>query len=283
MSLSPRRWGHSLLVTVLLLAVTGTARAQPAPPQDAPALARQYVDLAIKAQDKGRFDDAIEFYQRARILRPHPILLFNLGQAHRLAGHRDLARQHYRDFLATSPEADVEAVARKWLAELDAQYERERPAEEEAARQALLAQLAEEAAAAQRAREAEAARAAAEQARLDAAVTTTARAARRKRARWVQHGGLTLGGVGVIGGIVGAGLALRSEQLERDWEAAGVYDLEAKAAGERANRYAWIATGTGATLLLTGAVLYVIGRRLAVDVRVSATGGEHHVAVAGAF
>ena len=105
-----------------LVASASPTWAQPAPVDDPIAIARGYVRAAILAQDRGLFDDAIRLYERANVLAPHPVMLFNLGQAHRLAGHRDLARRYYRDYLATGPTDDTLALATDFLAALDAQY-----------------------------------------------------------------------------------------------------------------------------------------------------------------
>lgn len=289
-----RRWGCPLaLAACLVLGLpqgAGEAMAQPARPaadNDPVVLAREFLELGVKAQAKGLYDESIRLYERARVLRPHPILLFNLAQAHRLAGHRDVARAYYREYLASAPTGETEALARQWLDTLDAQYERERPAEEEAERRALLAQIAEERRAEERARAAEAQRVAAEQARLDLAVARTARQAEAQRARRVRQVGLAIAGGGLVGLVAGGALAWRGQVLEARWEDAGVYDAGARANGEQVDRYAWIATISGASLLAGGVVTYLVGHRLrtraaALEVVPTGAGGAMAV-VRGAF
>lgn len=103
-----------------VLLLLPTAQAQPAPPDKAKLeVARSYVDAGLAAQNTGDYDTAITFYTKAYEVVPHPLLLFNLAQAHRLAGHMDQAVELYRKFLAadsTGPEAQL---ARDLLAEIE--------------------------------------------------------------------------------------------------------------------------------------------------------------------
>jgi hypothetical protein len=78
--------------------------------------ARVYVDSALTAQAAGDFVTAISLYERANILAPHPVLQFNLAQAHRLADeknpnpvNRDAARANTADFWLPSP-AEIQRV-----------------------------------------------------------------------------------------------------------------------------------------------------------------------------
>src|SRR5689334_12813063 len=48
--------------------------------------ARKLVDEGIAAQNAKDYDKAIALFLKAFSLDPHPILLFNVAQAHRLAG-----------------------------------------------------------------------------------------------------------------------------------------------------------------------------------------------------
>ncbi|HEX3478526.1 MAG TPA: hypothetical protein VHT91_26070, partial [Kofleriaceae bacterium] len=87
-----------VLLRLVLLAVLGTAAApaqvsaQPAPaPVDKKQVARQYTDAALAAAKIGDYDTAINFYQKAYQLVPHPTLIFDIAEAQRLAGRVDLA------------------------------------------------------------------------------------------------------------------------------------------------------------------------------------------------
>lgn len=77
-----------LLLGLMVLAMGGAnALAQPAPAADKTKVAKQYVDAGLAAQSTGDYDTALTMYAKAYELVPHPVLLFNMAQAHRLAGH----------------------------------------------------------------------------------------------------------------------------------------------------------------------------------------------------
>ncbi len=56
-----------------------------------------------KAFEAGDYATAIRKYEEARQLKPAPLLLFNLAQSHRFAGHVELATRYFRGYLTTSP------------------------------------------------------------------------------------------------------------------------------------------------------------------------------------
>jgi tetratricopeptide (TPR) repeat protein len=110
-----------LLGLVIATASSPRALADPADPARDPAavkLAKQYVDAGLAAQDAHDYDTAITLYSRAHELVPHPLLIFNLAQAHRLAGHADKALALYRRYLAEDPEGIQAAIARSFVAAL---------------------------------------------------------------------------------------------------------------------------------------------------------------------
>src|ERR1041384_6239867 len=74
--------------------VATTARAEPAPKSKVQA-AKTYVDAGLVAQKAGDYDTAIQLFTKAYELVPHPVLLFNMAQAHRLAGRIDRALTLY--------------------------------------------------------------------------------------------------------------------------------------------------------------------------------------------
>lgn len=88
--------------------------------QSASARASQYVDDGIEAQRRGEYDAAIDLYQQAYQLVPHPVLIFDMAQAHRLAGHVEQALALYRKYLALDPDGSEAKVARQLIAALDA-------------------------------------------------------------------------------------------------------------------------------------------------------------------
>src|SRR6185369_17896049 len=96
-----------LLGSIVTTAGPVRALAQPAPaPAVDPAkakVAKQYVDAGLAAQNSGDYDTAIVFYSKAYQLVPHPVLLFNMAQAHRLAGRIEKALALYAKYLEEDP------------------------------------------------------------------------------------------------------------------------------------------------------------------------------------
>src|SRR5690606_26089296 len=79
--------------------------------------ASKLVEEGIAAQDAKDYDRAVDLYMRAYSLVSHPILLFNIGQAHRLAGRPERATPLYERYLAIEPDGEQAATARAFLAE----------------------------------------------------------------------------------------------------------------------------------------------------------------------
>lgn len=115
-----------LLLQILLLGfvviTVGPARALAEPDATAEKVkvAKQYVDAGLAAQGSGDYDTAITLYSKAYQLVPHPVLIFNLAQAHRLAGHIDEALTLYAKYLAEDPKGAQARTARGLVAELEA-------------------------------------------------------------------------------------------------------------------------------------------------------------------
>src|SRR5690349_8703282 len=107
--------GAGLAALVMLRGPAG-ALAQPAPkptPTAAQkAAARKLVDEGIAAQDAKDYDKAIDLYKQAFQIISHPILLYNVGLAHKLAGRPALAVTFFERYLALEPSGDKAADAR---------------------------------------------------------------------------------------------------------------------------------------------------------------------------
>src|SRR5713101_4490725 len=86
---------------VILLAATLLAAGG-----DVKERALQMVKQARVAYDLGRYDEAASFYEGAYRLVQDPPLLFNIGQAYRLAGRAEKALAAYKGFLRTAPPDD---------------------------------------------------------------------------------------------------------------------------------------------------------------------------------
>lgn len=284
-------------------AVISIARAQPAPSErDKRRIARGYVDAGVAAQDSGDYATALDLYAKAYALIPHALLLYNQGQAHRLAGHRDAAKEFYRKFLATQPKGAEAGTARAWLDTLDAEdtaaAEAMRVAE---ARRVEEVRRAAEAADAARAAAAEAARVEAERAAaaamkpatpepVIASVTpmpTPAAPARRDRGRNVRIAGIAAGSVGIVALGAGVFYGLQARSISDDLSQRGAqFEPGLVDDGERAERNMFIAYGVGAVLVGGGATLYLLGRRQAdrsTSIALVPTGAGAMVTVAGSL
>lgn len=110
---------RSLIVVFLsLLMVPGVPAAEQ--PSD---VATAHVRKATAAYNLGKYDDAAKEYEAAYEQTLDPNLLFNLGQAYRLAGNREKALTAYRSFLRSTPESEQRHLAESKIREL----ERQRP------------------------------------------------------------------------------------------------------------------------------------------------------------
>jgi tetratricopeptide (TPR) repeat protein len=117
------------VAAAVMLGGPASAPAQPASGDGADAsedeaqkkeAAKKLAAQAIEAQNEGDYDKAIELFRQAYALVQHPLVLFNVGQAHRLAGRSGLAIQFYERYLARDPKGKEATTARTHLATLQA-------------------------------------------------------------------------------------------------------------------------------------------------------------------
>jgi tetratricopeptide (TPR) repeat protein len=106
------------LALTLVCLLAGRAAAQdPAVKEQARALN----DRGTAEYRLGYYDKAASLYEEAYRLLPDPALLYNIGQAYRMAGQRDKALVAYRSYLRTSaPDAPNRDLAQKRVDELEA-------------------------------------------------------------------------------------------------------------------------------------------------------------------
>src|SRR6185369_136753 len=116
--------GLMLLGSILTTVGSVGALAQPAPAdakaKDKQKVAKQYVDAGLAAQNSGDYDTALIFYSKAYQLVPHPLLIFNMAQAHRLAGRTEKALTLYAKYLSEDPNGAQAQMARDLVAEIEA-------------------------------------------------------------------------------------------------------------------------------------------------------------------
>ena len=88
-------------------------------------LAREHYQKGTTLYELGKFHDAAVEYEEAYKAKSDPALLFNIGQAYRLAGDAKSAVTAYRSFLRKMPDApnrhEVEAHIGKLQKQLDEQ------------------------------------------------------------------------------------------------------------------------------------------------------------------
>ncbi|HMG22593.1 MAG TPA: tetratricopeptide repeat protein [Kofleriaceae bacterium] len=283
-----------LLGAIAAVAAPSRVRAQPAPVVDKTQVARRYTDAGLTAAKTGDYDAAIEFYSRAYRLRQHPTLIFNMAEAHRLAGRTDQAVALYKRYLAEAPRGPLAADARDRIAAIDAQKAKDarkieearraeddrkaaaaRKAEDE--RQATIRKAEEDRQAAARKAADDAGRA--EQARTEreaAAVATPAAAPgatplhdtgaslpAEAPGRSLRIAGLAAAAGGVVGVAVGVGFAIHgrtlSDELSKSGAMGGQFDPAKVRAGDRANTIAILGIAGGTALVAGGAALYWYG------------------------
>jgi len=266
------------MVLVLVIVRAAPVAAQPSRPTgDSKALAERYAEAGVLAQKNGDYKTAIELYEKANALVPHPVFLYDIAQAHRLASaslhdsdptvaaeHRDAARKYYREFVDTHPSEDLEIKAQGWLSKLDQQWAVEHT-REEAARRADEDRKREAAIQAERARiNAERKRQAAEQDRINAALRQQSIDAARKRARVFEIIGISAIGAGLAGSGLGIYYGVQAKKYSdrvNNVPTGGAYDSAAYSAGQTADQRMKIAYGIGAPLVLGGIVSLAYGIR----------------------
>jgi tetratricopeptide (TPR) repeat protein len=249
---------------LLLLALEPRGQAQgvlraPAATSPQQATAKRLVSAGNAAFEKKSYREAIELYQQAYALIPHPVLIFNIAQAQRLAGQLDEAARSYERYLAADPAGIAAASARPNLAHLRAA----RPADPDRAPSSPSPGDAPQV----REREqlapitAEASRAPASVASSPAQRGTPARPGRPLRIAGVAAGGV---GLACVGAAVAFGLrvrAIQEEQIVERYDKDLPYDHERLRIGRLAERNQYIAAALAGTFVVGGAALYWAGGR----------------------
>lgn len=118
---------HRLVLAICAVAALGASAAEAeADPADSTVgmsmleKARFLADRGRQLQRDGKFAEALEAYKAAYVLAPSPGLLFNLAQAYRLNGDCDDAAWMYRRFLETEPRDDLRDLVNGHLQKLAA-------------------------------------------------------------------------------------------------------------------------------------------------------------------
>jgi tetratricopeptide (TPR) repeat protein len=254
-------------IGVLCLALAVSVRAH----ADSQKTAKQYVDAGLAAQKTRDYDTAVAMYQKAYDLVPTAVLLFNIAQAHRLAGRDSQAKVFYERYLGAEPKGPHAALARELLGEIDvrlavlakeaaeARVAAARAEADEKAAADAKARMDEEArekAAADEAKRAERERADAERKQREQALV------RVERGRPLRIAGIATACAGVASLGVGVFFGLRARSLSDELSAnMAVYSQSSFDEGERAEKMSIVFTAVGGALVAGGLVTYYLGHR----------------------
>jgi tetratricopeptide (TPR) repeat protein len=111
-----------MIARLLALAVLiGVALAPRLATADDPTMraAKRHFDRGEKLFALGKFDDALEEYQKAFDAKPIPDFLFNIGQCYRNLGDYDQAIFSFKKFLKLDPEAANREMVEKLIDDLE--------------------------------------------------------------------------------------------------------------------------------------------------------------------
>jgi len=114
------RWLALVVACFVALSAPRAARA------DDPAMraAKRHYDRGEKLFALGKFDEALDEYQKAFDAKPLPGFLFNIGQCYRNLGDYDQAMFSFKKFLKLDPETPKRDAVEKLLEELEDKKER---------------------------------------------------------------------------------------------------------------------------------------------------------------
>ena len=113
----------SRLVVALLLMFLATNVAYANDP--ATRAAKRFYDRGEKLFALGKFDEALEEYQKAYDAKPLPDFLFNIGQCHRNLGDYDAAIFSFKKYLKLEPDADNREQVEEYITDLEAEQEKD--------------------------------------------------------------------------------------------------------------------------------------------------------------
>lgn len=116
-----------IALLAILIASAGIASAETSAADKQKA--REHYVAAKRSFELGRFDEAIKGYEEAYRLVDEPALLYNLGQAHRLAGHNKEAVRAYKNFLSRLPDAKNRDEVEKKIVQLEKVLEEQQRAQ----------------------------------------------------------------------------------------------------------------------------------------------------------
>jgi tetratricopeptide (TPR) repeat protein len=114
------RWIVSLLVCALVALAPRAARAE----DPAMRAAKRHFDRGEKLFALGKFDEALDEYQKAFDAKPIPEFLFNIGQCYRNLDQLDDAIFSFKKYLKLEPDAPNKPAVDKLIEELEDKRDR---------------------------------------------------------------------------------------------------------------------------------------------------------------
>jgi tetratricopeptide (TPR) repeat protein len=121
-----RGLGRFGLCAVLVTAAWFCLCPAPAGAAGEKATAKRIYKKGVTEYNLGHLDEAIAQFEKAYELDPSPILLFNIGQAHRKLGHGDRAVFFFRRYLAENPGAKDRQKVEDAIREIEEAAQKER-------------------------------------------------------------------------------------------------------------------------------------------------------------
>jgi tetratricopeptide (TPR) repeat protein len=109
-------------LVVSLIVAAPPAKPPPPPPaaEDADVKkARELFQWAQKLYKQARYAEAIAKFEEAYTVRPHPVIIFNIGKCHEQLGDTPKALRAYRDYLRLSPDASDRETVTDAIANLE--------------------------------------------------------------------------------------------------------------------------------------------------------------------
>jgi len=223
--------------------------------------AREHYLKGTKAYELGSYDEAIAEYAAAYRFRDDPALLYNLGQANRLANHPAEALRFYRMFLLKAPKSAVRREVQDKVTELQKLVdEAKKAAAAQPEATPTAAAPAEKLAPVPPPTSAQPPPSTAQEQRPKRELSVAERAARTK----IIAGGVTAGGgvLLIVGGVIAGVLAKQAgDNLTHLNQTHQPFDYDLEQSGKRDQIIAGVLLGVGGAAVAAGATLAVLGAR----------------------
>jgi tetratricopeptide (TPR) repeat protein len=239
--------------------------------------ARDHYLKGTRAFDLGAYEEAIAEYGAAYRIKDDPALLYNLGQANRLAGHSVEALRLYKVFLSRSSDAPNRAEVEAKIAELQklvdqqAKTQKSMPPDQVTPPPTVTPTRNES-------NREEHATASPTTAPIAASAADDVHAGRTKKIS-----GLAVGAVGAAALATGIAFGVLANNagndLSRVDQQMGVFDASKQRTGQTDQLIEGVMLGVGGAALVAGVVVYVLGHR---EARVSRLKTALVVPLAGA-